>query len=168
MKKVATERGVTPCQALFAVFLASLSEAKMLNQATANFLAKSAAPKLYAYLRAMDLLPEPTGDPRHDAEELVKALNRALEIGSRVEIEVHGDTMLIGLGGDECRYCPKSVGLAEIPWAACPFPKLLEGLLRSHGVDATVEPQRGEDGQLRLVVKRQGLCWIKLRLQAGG
>jgi len=166
-KRVAEERGVKPCQALFASFLAALAEANMLNQATANFLARSAAPKLYAYLYAMGFVPERAGDPLEDTRRLVEAVNRALEIGDEVRVEPReGGLVLVGIGGSRCRYCPRGVGLAEIPWIACPFPKLLEGLLRLHGVDATVEPQEVE-GQRRLIAKRRGLCWIKLRIRAG-
>lgn len=161
IRAVAEERGVTPCQALFAVFLASLAEANILNQATANFLAKTAAPRLYDYLQAMGLLPEPGGDAERDTEALLRAVNEALGVGPRLVVEKAGEGVVeVGLGGDGCRYCPKAVGLAEIPWTACPFPRLLEGLLRRHGVEARAVPHEGGG----LVEKREGLCWIRLRV----
>jgi hypothetical protein len=165
IRRVAEERGVTPCQALFAVFLASLAEARILNQATVNFLAKNAAPKLYAYMKAMGLLPEPTGNQVEDTRRLIEAVNKALEAGPEPVVETpEPGVLLVGIGGSKCRYCPRGVGLAEIPWTACPFPRLIEGMLRAYGVEARLETV--EEG--KLVARREGLCWLRLRLGALG
>jgi len=163
--EVARQRGVKPCQALFATFLAGLTEAGILNQATVNLLAKSAAPKLYEYLRALDYLPEPSGEPVRDLVELSRRLYEVFEIGGGFEYKTLGENVVeIGFGGDGCRYCPKGVGLAEIPWTACPFPRLYEQIVNLYGVKARLQPQKAENGSKRLVVRRSGKCWFRFEV----
>ncbi len=165
VKEIAEKRGVTPCQALFAVFLASLADAEILNQATVNYLAKTAAPRLHAYLRSMGLLDSSGATTRERIENLVRSLNRALEIGPEPVVEEKEPGLYeVGLGGDGCRYCPRGVGLAQIPWPACPFPRILEGILRREGIRVTALPRDTEKGR-SYVVKRGSLCWILLRVE---
>jgi len=164
IRRIAEERGVTPCQALYAVTLAALADAHMLNQATVNFLASRAAPRLHAYLKAKGLLRSDGSTTLARLQALVESLNKALGIGPRAEVrEIGDDVYEVGLGGEKCRYCPRGVGLAEIPWAACPFPKLLEGIARLEGLQAealVLETPRG-----KAYIQRRGeLCWLRLRV----
>jgi hypothetical protein len=162
---VIRQRAPNPCQALFAVFLAGLADAGVLNQAVTNFLAKSAAPRLHAYLKAMNLVHAEGKNNTERLKNLLENLNSALEIGPKVELHVvsNDSAVEVGLGGDGCKYCPRAVGLAEIPWAACPFPKLIEGLARREGIPATAVPRRTRQG-LSYVEKKNGLCWITIKL----
>ena len=157
------ERGLTPCHAFFACFLASLAEMNILNQAVANLLAKKAAGKVLLYLEAMDALHVPEdGSPAERFVKLVESVNEALGIGPRVEHRVlDGGVVEVGLGGSRCRYCPKGVGGAEIPGTACPFPRLFEHMARMKGINVSLEKANGG-----LIEKRGGLCWIRYRVQA--
>ncbi len=166
IKEAARKRGVKPCQALFATFLAGLTEAGILNQATVNLFARSAAPKIYAYLEALGYLPPRVGEPLDDLIKLSKTIYEIFEIGGGFEYRIleDGKVIEIGFGGDGCGYCPRGVGLADIPWTACPFPRLYEQLVKIHGVKARLEKQITENGSMRLVVRRGGKCWFRFRL----
>ncbi len=164
IRRIAEERGVTPCQALYAVTLAALADAHILNQATVNFLASHAAPRLHAYLKAKGLLRSEGSTTLARLENLLRSLNEALGIGPRVEARKIGDDVYeLGLGGERCRYCPRGVGLAEIPWAACPFPKLVESIARLEGIQAEALPVETPKGR-SLIMRRGDLCWIRLHV----
>ena len=159
------ERRITPCHALFASFLAALEDAGVLNQAVVNFMAKRAGRNLHAYLKVMKLLRSDGGTSFERFKSLVESVNDALAIGERVEVHLRdGDTVLVGLGGRFCRYCPKGVGLAEIPGTACPFPRLIEAIARLEGLNVSYEPFSGPEGRVAAVRKEGGLCWIQYRI----
>ena len=167
VREIVEKRGVTPCQAFFAVMLASLADANILNQATVNYLSRTAAPRLHAYLRAMGLIDSRGASTRERIENALKSLNDALGIGPEPVVrEKDRGLYEAGIGGDGCRYCPRGVGLAEIPWTACPFPRLIEGILRLEGIEVEAVPQEVK-GIKSFVVKREGLCRILLRERAG-
>jgi len=164
LKKIAQERRLTPCHAFFASFLASLSEAGVLNQAIVNFMAKHAASIIRGYLKALNLLKVEGESAVEKFKSLVVQLNKALEIGDKVGFKVEdARTVYIGVGGSSCRYCPRGVGRAEIPGTACPFPRLIEALARMEGIEATYTPIV-ENGQPKALKREGGLCWIKYKL----
>ncbi len=87
LQRTVKERGLTPCHAFFASFIASLSEAGMLNQAVVNFLAKHTASVLHGYLKAMGFLNLAGAKGVAGFKKLVEDLNNALGIGERVEFK---------------------------------------------------------------------------------
>ncbi len=159
------ERGLTPCHALFASYLAALADAGVLNQAVVNFMAKRAGRNLHAYLKVMKMLRSDGDTVVERFANLVRSLNDALAIGKHVKVQVQGDdTVLVGLGGRFCRYCPKGVGLAEIPGTACPFPRLIEAIAQLEGINVRYEPFTESNGKVVAVRKEPDLCWIRYRV----
>lgn len=165
LRRVAEERKLTPCHAFFASFIASLSEAGILNQAVVNFMAKRAAQVLYGYLKAMGMVGSEGSNELERFESFVRSLNDALGIGERVEFKVEDSgEVLVGIGGSRCRYCPKGVGQAEIPGTACPFPRLIEALANLEGIRVAYEPLKDANGHQQALRREGGLCWIRYRL----
>jgi hypothetical protein len=164
LRRIVEERKLTPCHAFFASFIASLAEAGILNQAVTNFMARHAATILHSYLKAMGMLKAEGGNSAERLESLVRRLNAALGIGNRVEFRrLNSRELLVGIGGEKCRYCPRAVGRAEIPGTACPFPRLIEALAHLEGVKATYKPIV-VNGQPKALKREAGLCWIRYRL----
>ncbi len=164
LRRIIEERGLTPCHAFFASFIASLSEAGILNQAVVNFLAKHTAGVLHGYLKAMGFLNLAGAKGVAGFKKLVEDLNNALGIGERVEFREEDNVVEVGIGGDKCRYCPRGVGRAEIPGTACPFPRLIEALARLEGLDAVYRP-REVNGRVEPLRREAGLCWIRYEVR---
>ena len=163
LREVVQERNVKPPQAFFALFLAAAADAGILNQGSISFFAKYVAPRLRDYLVAMNLYEKPEGSAEEKLRAILSSLNKALEISTEASIELSGDEVIMRIRGDKCRYCPKGVGLAEIPGTACPFPKLFEELARLEGIDLRLVTRR-EKGRVQVIEKRKGYCTARYKL----
>ena len=154
-----------PPQAFFALFLAAAADAGILNQGSISFFAKYVAPRLRDYLVAMNLYEKPEGSIEEKLRVILGSLNKALEISTEASIELSGDEVIMRIRGDRCRYCPKGVGLAEIPGTACPFPKLFEELARLEGIELRLVARR-EKGRVQVIEKKEGYCTARYKLMS--
>ncbi len=64
-------------------------------------------------------------------DEAVEALNRMLELNSRLTVSVEGDGIVVRSGSETCRICPRGVGELELPGSLCPYIGLIRGFLAS-------------------------------------
>lgn len=155
IKKNVEERKVEPEQAFFASFLSPAAESGLLGQGMVNVFADKMAPVLVQYMRALDLLDLP--DSASDEERfcaLCEQVNEGFEVGDLFDYEIDGNEVTIYMGGKGCRYCPKGVGLAEIPSSACPFPHLLMSMARNLDIPVNLETTDEE----KVLSKEQGYC----------
>lgn len=164
VKKAVSERRPTPQHVFFAIFLASAAESGILTQGGVSLLARSAAPRLRDYMIAMGR--ELTGGAKgvEGVKRLVENLNETLMIADRVLVENSGDEVTVMIETGTCRYCPKGVGLAEVPGTLCPFPHLIRELARLEGIDAELVVERNRH-RVEVLRKEGGWCRIRLRLR---
>jgi hypothetical protein len=162
-----SERKITPQHALFALYLAAGAHTGILNQGAVSMFARYVAPRLKLYLEALGYKFPEAGekDQVKMLSEIVATLNKALSISDEIRIVKEGeDTVSLIVLGEKCRYCPKGVGLAEIPGTLCPFPYLVAELARLHGIE--LEPvKKREGGRVSILSKEKGYCKSVFRLK---
>ena len=157
LRKIVEERGLTPCHAFFATFLAAFNEVGILTPGTVKFVTERAADVLYEYMKAMGYVKEGM-----TPEQLVDSVLRALDWGEW-SVEREDSELHVKVVTSKCRYCPKGVGRAMLPATVCPLPGLLEEMLKRAGHEARVESEKEGKG-LRLVRKEDDTCHIILLL----
>ncbi len=162
VKRIVEERGVTPCQAFFATFLAAFHASGVLSQGVVNLVATHAAETLQAYLRAMNLLKVEGSTPAEKMASLIDSVLSALEWGEW-RVEPQGDRVVLRVKTSKCRYCPKGVGRGQLPGTACPLPKLIERLANLEGIHAQLVYRR-EKGRVSSLEKSGGECVIEYRV----
>ncbi|HDN75925.1 MAG TPA: hypothetical protein ENG05_02220 [Acidilobales archaeon] len=163
LKKIITERGLSPMHVLFATFLASAAESGFLTQGAVNLMAKRVAPVINSYLKAMGYLTKVPKEPIEAFRYIVTTVNKVLGIGPDLSIKYEDCVITVKLGGDKCRYCPKGVGLAQIPGTACPFPSLIKELAKLEGINVELVREVVK-GRVYVLKREGGLCVFKYRL----
>ncbi|BEP17333.1 hypothetical protein PYJP_06850 [Pyrofollis japonicus] len=161
------ERKITPQHAFFALYLAAGAYTGVLNQGAMSMFARYVAPRLKLYLEGLGYkFPQSSGnDPVQVLDEIVTTLNEALSISDEVKVVREGeDKVSLIVLGNKCRYCPKGVGLAEIPGTLCPFPYLVAELAKLHGIELEILKRR-EGGRVSILSKEKGYCKTVFRLK---
>lgn len=163
IKIASEEREVNPCQAFFALFISAAAENGILRQGMINLISERISERLFEYLKIKGFIEI---DKKTEKEEkfceLLKQVNEALGIGKVFETEINrseGKTIVkIKFGGKFCRYCPKGVGLAEIPGSLCPFPILFKKMGSLIGIKVSIIQENG------FLKKEEGLCIVKYEI----
>ncbi len=114
-----------------ASFMAGLNEFGVLNQAVVDFATRRTGKYL---AKCMDKRKPIEIDDNKPVEErckkVIEILNGILKISDIVEVEKAGNDVVVKIKTSGCRFCPKSVGEAELEGTICPFPGLIEEFVR--------------------------------------
>ncbi len=159
VKRVIEERGITPCHAFFATFIAAFHASGVLTQGVVNLVATHAAETLDAYLRAMGLIRVNGSTPEERMGSLIDSVLGALEWGEW-SVEKGKGLVRLRVKTSKCRYCPKGVGRGQLPGTACPLPKLIERLANIEGINARLVYRR-EGGRVLSLVRTSDECVIE-------
>lgn len=148
------KRGLKPFHAFIASSLALFRRYGALNLGVMTITMEEVGRRLAAIA-----LSEDPGLRSAGEAEAVEALNRMLELNSRLTVSVEGDGVVVRSGRETCRICPRGVGELELPGSLCPYLGLIRGFLASvSGVElGLADPQEP-------VKKDGGDCVIEYRV----
>ncbi|MDK2791110.1 MAG: hypothetical protein PWP15_1630 [Methanothermococcus sp.] len=145
-------RKITPLHCFCASLLGVISELITAPQELINAVMKNHSTKLYDILKAEGHLKE----NYTNFEEFVGDVNNGLGISDNIKVFLENDQINIWIKTNACKFCPKSIGMAEINRMACPIPIMFEIMGEKAGYNIT-PVKKGEE----YLIKEDGWCKIK-------
>lgn len=157
IKELIKYRKITPLHCFCASLLGMISELIIDPQELINAVMKNHSTKLYGILKAQGYI----GEKCTNFEELVGDINGGLGICDNIKVFSEDDQIEVWIKTDECKFCPKSIGLADIDKLSCPIPILFESIGEKLGYNITTVKREGE-----YLIKEDGWCKIKYQINS--
>ena len=164
--KLALERHLMPFHIVCATSLGELATEGALNQGNALLAGKAAGLNLAQYVKELaketgEVLPS---DPAQAAEVLIKLIR----LSDVYEIEKISDNrFVVKIKTDQCKYCPKGVGGAEISGTVCPFPGVIEAFVSDvtgRKISVILKEMDEKGVKKTPLLKKNGFCVMEFQV----
>ena len=113
---------------------------------------KTIGPNIYAILKAKGVIK----DNYSNFGDLIKGINNAMYISDSIDV-IHGEdgSLIVNmhLKDNNCKYCPKGIGGADLGSTCCPFLILFEAIGEKAGFRYRASEFKKENNVCRIVYK---------------
>ncbi|HIP16913.1 MAG TPA: hypothetical protein EYG76_01220 [Methanothermococcus okinawensis] len=113
---------------------------------------KTIGPNMYVILKAKGLIK----DNYSNFGDLIRDINKAMDISDNIDVIYGEDGSLIAfvhLKDNNCKYCPKGIGGADLGSTCCPFIILFEAIGEEVGLRYRASEFKKENNVCKIVYK---------------